>query len=77
MSPSYSDSKKSKEIIVSHLLAEGISETEKAYESIAEARKALNVYLEYYNCERRHQSLDRRTPYDVYWSSLTEQRAAA
>jgi putative transposase len=48
-----------------------------AYESIAEARKALNVYFEYYNCERRHQSLDRKTPYEVYWGSLPQQRVAS
>ena len=31
-----------------------------AYESIVEARKALNAYFEYYNCEPRHPSLDRK-----------------
>ena len=49
----------------------------KAYESMAEAREGLNAYFEYYNCERRHQSLDRRTPYEVYWGYPPEQRAAA
>ncbi len=49
----------------------------KAYESMAEAKEALDAYFEYYNCERRHQSLDRRTPYEVYWGYLPEQRAAA
>lgn len=48
-----------------------------AYESIAEARKALTPYFEYSNRERRHQGLDRRTPHEVYWGSLPEQRAAA
>ncbi|MGO8879984.1 MAG: integrase core domain-containing protein, partial [Desulfomonilaceae bacterium] len=48
-----------------------------ATESMAEAREALNAYFEYYNCERRHQILDRRTPYDVYWSTLPKQRVAA
>lgn len=37
-----------------------------AYETITEARKALNAYLDYYNCERRHRGLARRTPYEVY-----------
>jgi putative transposase len=37
----------------------------KTYESIVEARKALNAYFEYYNCERHHQGLDRKTPYEV------------
>ena len=49
----------------------------KAYESMAEAREALNDYFEYYNCERRHQSLDRKTPYEVYWGTLPKQRTAA
>jgi hypothetical protein len=40
-----------------------------AYEAIAESRWALNAYFDYYNCERRHQSLDRRTPYEVYWGT--------
>jgi hypothetical protein len=49
----------------------------KAYESIHEARESLNAYFEYYNCERRHQGLDRKTPYEVYWGTLPQQRAAA
>ena len=49
----------------------------KAYESMAEAKEALNEYFEYYNCERRHQSLDRRTPYEVYWGTVPKQRVAA
>ncbi|MGO8881137.1 MAG: integrase core domain-containing protein, partial [Desulfomonilaceae bacterium] len=43
----------------------------------AEAKEALDDYFEYYNCERRHQSLDRRTPYEVYWGTLPKQRVAA
>lgn len=49
----------------------------KAYESMAEAKEALDAYFEYYNCERRHQSLDRRTPYEVYWGTLPKQWVAA
>jgi putative transposase len=48
----------------------------KAYGSIAEARRGLSEYFEFYNCRRRHQSLDRRTPYDVYWSTLPQKVAA-
>ena len=48
----------------------------KAYSSIAEARKGLSVYFEFYNSRRRHQSLDRRIPDDVYWSSLPKKVAA-
>ena len=48
----------------------------KAYESIAEARKGLTKYFDFYNRSRRHQSLDRRTPDDVYWSTLPQQQVA-
>lgn len=49
----------------------------KAYGSIAEARQGLRKYFEFYNCSRRHQSLDRRTPDDVYWSTLPQKKVAA
>ena len=48
----------------------------KAYSSIAEARKGLSIYFEFYNSQRRHQSLDRRTPDDVYWSTLPNMQVA-
>jgi putative transposase len=48
----------------------------KAYGSIAEARNGLREYFEFYN-RRRHQSLDRRTPDDVYWSTLPQMQVAA
>jgi putative transposase len=49
----------------------------KAYNSIAEARHGLMEYFEFYNRRRRHQSLDRRTPDDVYWSTLPQVEVAA
>lgn len=49
----------------------------KAYGSIAEARKGLGEYFEFYNSRRRHQSLDRRTPDDVYFSILPKIQVAA
>lgn len=49
----------------------------KAYGSIAEARQGLREYFEFYNRRRRHQSLDRRTPDDVYWSTLPKNQVAA
>lgn len=49
----------------------------KAYSSIAEARKGLSVYFNFYNTQRRHQSLDRRTPDDVYCSTLPKMQVAA
>ncbi|MGB9429167.1 MAG: IS3 family transposase [Gammaproteobacteria bacterium] len=42
----------------------------KAYGSIPEARAGLTRYFAFYNRVRRHQSLDRRTPDDVYYTSL-------
>ena len=41
----------------------------KAYDSIAAARASLGQYFAFYNAERRHQSLDRRTPDSVYYES--------
>jgi putative transposase len=49
----------------------------KAYSSIAEARKGLSEYFEFYNSRRRHQSLDRRTPDEVYCSTLPKMQVAA
>lgn len=49
----------------------------KAYSTIADARKGLTEYFEFYNRRRRHQSLDRRTPDDVYWSTLPKLQVAA
>lgn len=48
----------------------------KAYESISETRKGLTKYFDFYN-RRRHQSLDRRTPDNVYWSTLPKKQVAA
>lgn len=38
----------------------------KAYDSVAEARESLGQYFEFYNTERRHQSLAKQTPDTVY-----------
>lgn len=38
----------------------------KAYDSVAEARQSLGSYFEFYNTERRHQSLGKQTPDTVY-----------
>jgi putative transposase len=42
----------------------------KAYDDIKSAKKSLRQYFEFYNCERRHQSLDRQTPDQVYYDSV-------
>lgn len=49
----------------------------KAYSSIIETRQGLREYFEFYNFRRRHQSLDRRTPGDVYWGILPQKQLAA
>ncbi len=41
----------------------------KAYDSIVEARTSLDIYFTFYNTERRHQRLDRRTPDNVYYEA--------
>ncbi len=48
----------------------------KAYETVSEARDGIGAYLKFYNSERRHQSLDRRTPDQVYLGDVTWPQAA-
>jgi len=49
----------------------------KAYENLAEARRELGAYFDFYNHRRRHQGLGDRTPGEVYSSTLRPQQAAA
>ena len=42
----------------------------KAYDTVAEARLGIRNYFRFYNRERRHQSLDRQTPDQVYGGSV-------
>jgi putative transposase len=39
----------------------------KAYQNVMQAKNCINTWFQFYNTERRHQSLDRRTPDDVYF----------
>lgn len=48
----------------------------KAYDSIPAVREGLTTYFEFYNYKRRHQSLDRKTPDNVYWSILPQKQVA-
>ena len=48
----------------------------KAYETVSEARDGIGTYLEFYNSERRHQSLDRKTPDQVYLGNIAWPKAA-
>ena len=40
------------------------------YESIPECRSGLERYFRFYNTERRHQSLENRTPWEVYKAGM-------
>lgn len=42
----------------------------KAYVNAQEAKVNLGQYFEFYNQQRRHQSLEKRTPDNVYYSSV-------
>ena len=48
----------------------------KAYETVAEARQGIGTYFEFYNSERRHQSLNRQTPGQLYRGKVEWPRAA-
>lgn len=47
----------------------------KAYESVAEAKRSLAQYFTFYNEERRHQSLGKLTPNEVYFQEAAKQAA--
>ena len=42
----------------------------RAYDSVAEARASLGRYIEFYNRQRPHSSLDRQTPDEAYFNQL-------
>lgn len=48
----------------------------KAYESVAEARQSIATYMRYFNSERRHSSLGRKTPDHVFFNHQLLQEAA-
>ncbi len=41
-----------------------------------QARRVAKNWMAFYNTERPHSALDRRTPDDAYWEGLEEQKAA-
>lgn len=47
----------------------------KAYDSPAQARVEIGKYFEFYNSERRHQSLDKRTPDELYYEQAASEAA--
>lgn len=48
----------------------------KGYDTVAEARQSISTYLHLFNQERRHQSLNRQTPDQVYYNSASQRMAA-
>jgi transposase InsO family protein len=40
----------------------------RAYDSVAEARTSLGRYIDFYNRQRPHSSLDRQTPDEAYFN---------
>ena len=48
----------------------------RAYDSVGEARASLGRYLNFYNSQRPHSSLDRRTPDEAYFNSSHYEAAA-
>ena len=47
-----------------------------AYASVADARASLGRYLDFYNRQRPHSSLDRKTPDEAYFNHLSQIAAA-
>lgn len=41
-----------------------------------QARRVIKNWMKFYNTERPHSALDRRTPNDAYWAGLEEKKAA-
>ena len=48
----------------------------RAYDTVAQARASLGRYFDFYNRQRPHSSLDRRTPDEAYFTSLPHAVAA-
>lgn len=49
----------------------------KAYDSVSDAKANLDVYLNFFNTRRPHQSLDGKTPDMIDYAGLPQQRIAA
>ena len=48
----------------------------RAYDSVSEARISIGRYLTFYNCQRPHSSLDRKTPDQAHFTQLPLSAAA-
>ena len=49
----------------------------RVYASVSDARSKISEYIDWYNTQRAHSSLDDQTPDQAYWASLPELAAAA
>ena len=49
----------------------------RAYDSVSEAKASLARYFGFYNTRRPHQALDGKTPDEIYFSSLQQEKIAA
>jgi putative transposase len=49
----------------------------RAYETVAEARRLIGRYLDFFNTKRPHSSLGARTPNHAYFTELPTLAAAA
>jgi putative transposase len=47
----------------------------KAYDAVSDAKQSLGQYFDFYNTERRHQSLDKMTPDEVYYQQAVRKAA--
>jgi len=46
----------------------------KNYQTVREAKEGISKYMVFYNEERPHQSLDYRTPAEIYWGGNNQKR---
>lgn len=49
----------------------------RAYDSVSEAKAYLGRYFNFYNARRPHQSLDGKTPDEIYFNNLPQEKIAA
>jgi putative transposase len=49
----------------------------RAYDSVSEARADIAEYIDWYNAQRGHTSIDDKTPDQAYWRMLPEMKMAA
>jgi putative transposase len=47
-----------------------------AYDCVAQAKRAISTYLEWYNSEREHSSLNKQTPHEAYSHCILLAKAA-